>query len=111
MCIRDRLGIDKERSAASLTGTNCLGRDLDYGLLGVHSKLDDIQDQHGSDEACLKAVVEVFLLGEGRYKQPSWRAVIHALHEASESHLADQIKSYAEPVQGECVWVIMCVPS
>ena len=75
-----------------------------------YSKLDDIQRQHGSDEACLKAVVEAFLLGEGYY-QPSWRRVIHALHRANESHLADQIKIYAEPVQGECVWVIMCVPS
>ena len=74
--------------------------------IGLYSKLDDIQRQHGSDEACLKAVVEAFLLGEGRY-QPSWRRVIHALHRANESHLADLIKSYAEPVQGECVWVIV----
>ena len=76
--------------------------------IGCYSKVGDIQHQHGSDEACLKAVVEAFLLGEG--DQPSWRRVIHALHQANESHLADQIKSYAEPVQGECV-VIMCVPS
>ena len=78
--------------------------------IGLYGKLDDIQCQHGSDEACLKAVVEAFLLGKGDY-QPSWRAVIHALHKANEIHLADQIKSYAEPVQGECVWMIMCVPS
>ena len=78
--------------------------------IGCYSKVGDIQHQHGSDEACLKAVVEAFLLGEGDY-QPSWRRVIQALHWANESHLADQIKSYAEPVQGECVWVIMCVPS
>ena len=77
-----------------------------YSLwLGVHAQLNDIQRQHGSGEARLKAVVKAFLLGEGLY-QPSWRGVIHALHRANESHLADQIKSYAEPVQGECVWVI-----
>ena len=81
-----------------------------FGFVRYIGKLDDIQRQHGSDEACLKAVVEAFLLGEGRY-QPSWRRVFHALHGANESHLADQIKSYAEPVQGECVWMIMCVPS
>ena len=68
-------------------------------LLGVSEQLKDTKRQHGSDEACLKAVVETFLLGEGVY-QPSWRRVIHALHDANESHLADQIKSYAEPVQG-----------
>ena len=76
----------------------------DYTIV-YGNKLDAIQCQHGSDEACLKAVVESFLLEDGHY-QPSWRRVIHALHEASESHLANQIKSYAEPVQGECVWVM-----
>ena len=65
-------------------------------------KLDAIQHQHVSDEACLKAVVEAFLLGEGEY-QPSWRRVIHSLYEAGESHLAEKIKTNAEPCQGE--WV------
>ena len=65
-------------------------------------KLDAIQRQHVSDEACLKAVLEAFLLGEGHY-QPSWRRVIHALHRAGESHLAEKIKANTEPVQGECV--------
>ena len=63
-------------------------------------KLDAIQRQHVSDEACLKAVVEAFLLGEGRY-QPSWRRLIHQLHKAGESHLAEKIKTNAEPHQGE----------
>ena len=65
-------------------------------------KLDVIQRQHVSDEACLKVVVEAFLLGEGKY-QPSWRNVIHSLHEAGESRLAEKIKTNAEPQQGE--WV------
>ena len=64
-------------------------------------KLDAIQRQHDSDEARLKAVMEAFLLGEGYY-QPSWRSVIHALHRADESHLAEKIKTNVEP-QGE--WV------
>ena len=72
-------------------------------------KLDAIQRQHISDEACLKAVVEAFLLGEGRY-QPSWRSVIHSLHEAGESHLAEKIKTNAEPHQGEWVGDDMGVP-
>ena len=71
--------------------------------LGVYpSKLDVIQHQHVSDEACLKALVESFLLGEGPY-QPSWRRLIHALHWAGESHLVEKIKTNAEPQQGE--WV------
>ena len=76
----------------------------------LSDKLDAIQDQHVSDEACLKAVVEAFLLGGGYY-QPSWRSVIHALYEAGESHLAKKIKTNAEPHQGECEIVILCVPS
>jgi hypothetical protein len=67
-------------------------------------KLDTIERQHLSDEARLKAVVEAFLLGEGRY-QPSWRMLIHRLHLAGETHVADKIKTNAEPHQGE--WVYM----
>ena len=74
------------------------------------SKLEDMRHQYDSDEARLKAVIEAFLLGEGRY-QPSWRAVIHALHKAGESQVAHDIESYAEAVQGECEWVIIRVPS
>ena len=75
---------------------------IDYEGSDGKKKLDAIQRQHDSDEACLKAVLESFLLGEGRY-QPSWRRVIHALHQADESHLAETIKTNAEPHQGE--WV------
>ena len=64
------------------------------------SKLNDIQHQHVSDEACLKAVVEDFLSGKGLYKQPSWRAVIWSLYVANEIQLAEHIRSFAEPVQG-----------
>ena len=73
-------------------------------LLVEYSKLDTIQHQHVSDEARLKAVLEAFLLGEG-IRQPSWRCVIHALFKLDESHLAEKIKTNAEPHQGE--WVYM----
>ena len=63
-------------------------------------KLDAIQCQHVSDEARLKALVEAFLAGGGYY-QPSWRSAIHALHKAEESPLAEEIKTNAEPQQGE----------
>ena len=64
-------------------------------------KDDTIQGQHDSDEeACLKAVIEAFLHGEGHY-QPSWRRVIHALYHAKETRIAQDIISYAEPVEGE----------
>ena len=73
--------------------------------LGLHGdELDTIPDEHGSDEeACLKAVIEAFLRGESLY-QPSWRRMIHVLYhvvKAGETHIAQDIISYAEPVEGE----------
>ena len=57
------------------------------------------RQQYNSDEAFFKGVVEKFLLGEG--DQPSWRRVIWSLYLAGEVDLADKIRSFAEPVQGE----------
>ena len=68
--------------------------------------LDALQRLYGSDEECLKSVIEKFLQGRGRYKQPSWRAVIWSLYKANEIQLASHIKSYGEPLQGVC---IVCV--
>ena len=63
--------------------------------------LDEIHRQHVSDEACIKAVIEGFLSGKGRcYHQPSWRALIWSLYESNEIQLAEHIRSFAEPVQG-----------
>ena len=76
----------------------------DYKGSEGRKKLDAIEHQHISDEARLKAVMEAFLLGEGDY-QPSWRMLIHLLHKAEESHVAEKINTNAEPHQGE--WVLM----
>ena len=69
--------------------------------------LDDLQCEHGSDEDCLKAVIEIFLQGKGQYKQPSWRAVLQSLYYANEFQLASSIKRYAEPVKGMCI--VVCI--
>ena len=83
-----------------------------WRTLGQHiiypNELDGIQRQYVSDEARLKAVVEDFLSGKGRWYKPSWRAVIWFLYKANEIQLAEHIRSFAEPVQGtvaidECV--------
>ena len=73
--------------------------DLSDELVG-HGPRRNIQYRHNSDEDCLKAAVENFILGKGHYEL-SWRRVIFALDGANEIHLADQIRDYAEPVQGE----------
>ena len=79
-------------------------RRLAKGLIHAYDQdLDALQRQHGSDEECLKAVIEIFLEGKGGRsdRQPlSWRAVIRALYEANEVQVASNIKSRAEPLQG-----------
>ena len=70
--------------------------------------LDEIKHLHVSTEAHLKVVVELFLLRKGLY-QPSWRRVIHALYESNQYQYVSGIKSYAEPVEGECEWVITII--
>ena len=71
--------------------------------LGLIDNLEIIRRQHNSDEeACLKAVIEAFLRGEGHY-QPSWRIVIHVLYRVGETRIAQDIINYAEPVEGERV--------
>ena len=70
---------------------------------GYHN-LDDLQ---GSDEDCLKAVIEIFLQERGPYEQLSWRAVLLSLRNADELQLSASIKSYAEPQQGVCTILLM----
>ena len=77
----------------------------DYPGTEGRKKLDAIKRQHTSDDARLKAVMEAFLLGEGRH-QPSWRMLIHRLYKAGETHAAEMIKTNAEPHQGEWVCTI-----
>ena len=78
-----------------------LGGTYGFGVKDTES----IKWQYDSDEARLKAVVEKFLLGEGRF-QPSWRAVIYSLDMAYEVQLADKIRSFGEPVQGELEYYV-----
>ena len=74
------------------------------GGMGYSSReLTNIQQQYDSDEDRLKAVVERFLKGVSQFQQPSWRAVIWSLYKANEFQLAEQIRSYAEPVQGTVI--------
>ena len=80
----------------------------DRGLLPLPAgyswhDLGDLQRQHGSDEDCLKAVIEIFLQGRGWYQQPSWGTVLQSLCNANELQLAADVKSYAKPLQGVCI--------
>ena len=85
-----------------------LGERLIYGVysgtlyLGDYSKLDEIAQQHQSDDSRLRAVIECWLQGEERDLEPSWRRIIWALDDATEtSAAADPIGHFAEPLPGE----------
>ena len=68
-------------------------------------KLDAIERENVSEEACLQAVVAAFLQGEGHH-QPSWRILIHLLHNTGETDMAEKIKTNAERHQGKLVSVL-----
>ena len=76
--------------------------DDEYKYYRHSTDLDALQREHGSDEDCLKTVVRKFLRGKGQYSAASWRGVIWCLYKALELQLADQILSYAEPLEGMC---------
>ena len=85
-----------------------LGEELIRGVYNLEShqrdypKLDEIAQQHQSVDSCLRAVIECWLQGEGRDKEPSWRALIWRVDEATEtSAAADTIRHFAEPLPGE----------
>ena len=63
-----------------------------------YTNLDRIRDTYKSDEARLRAVVEKSLPKLGC----SWRTVIWTLYCIGEIDKAQQISSYAEPMQGMC---------
>ena len=69
------------------------------------TNLDIISDQYGSDEDRLKRVAEEFLASE----DPSWRKVIWALYKSNAIHLAERIRSYAEPLEGVLELVLYSV--
>ena len=67
-----------------------------------YPKLDEIAQQHQSDDSRLHAVIECWVQGEGLDKEPSWRRIIWALDRATEtSGAADNIRHFAEPLPGE----------
>ena len=74
-----------------------------HGLLGLY-----IPTHYNSDGAHLTEIVDKFLQGKGHF-QPSWRRVIYSLDEAGEIQLADKIRSFGEPVQGEWTLLFKCV--
>ena len=72
------------------------------GMLHAFSlliNLDRIFEEYESDEARLRAVVEK------SWEDLSWRKVIWALYCANEIDKAQQIRSYAEPLQGILIHV------
>ena len=59
-------------------------------------------DNYESDEARLRAVVEI----QYTLSSLSWRVVIWALYCSNEIDKAQQIRSYAEPLRGTLMYVL-----
>ena len=76
-------------------------REVGNWLLGYEStKLNAIEREYSSNEDRLRAVVQQWLEGGGR-TQPSWRWLVWSLDTAGDSIVADPIREFAEPPQGE----------
>ena len=66
-----------------------------------YPKLDEIEGQHQSDESRLRAVIECWLQGDGKDKEPSWRRIIWELDDENETRsAADSIRHFAELLPG-----------
>ena len=62
-------------------------------------KLNAIQRENTCDQDRLRAVLKLWLKGEGL--PPSWRSLVHSLDWAGELTAADPIRGFAEPPQGK----------
>jgi len=67
----------------------------------IYPKVDEIEQLYQSDGDRLRAVIECWIQGDGKDKQPSWRWIIHHLDWADETRIADNIRHFAEPVSGK----------
>lgn len=63
--------------------------------------VDKIEKLHQSDDGRLRAVLEHWMQDGGRHKEPSWRSIIWGLDGANETRTAENIRNFAEPVQGK----------
>ena len=84
-----------------------LGEWLFYSL--DHDKLNAIQRENTSDQDRLRVAVELWLKGEGH--PPSWRSLVYSLDWAGELTVADPIRGFAEPPQGESSEVTATIPA
>ena len=70
-------------------------------LLGYNeSKVDAIERKYSTDSDRLQAAVQQWLEGGG-LTQPSWRRLVWSLDLAGDTNVADPIRGFAEPPQGE----------
>ena len=67
------------------------------GISDRSTRLDTIKQQHNSDGNYLHGLVEEWFSGH----QQSWRQIIFALDWVEERAIADSIRGYAEPPDGE----------
>ena len=76
-------------------------REVGRRLLGYgnRTKLDAIEREYSSDSDRLQAVVQQWLEGGGL--PPSWRKLVRSLDRAGDITVADPIRGFAEPLQGE----------
>ena len=76
-------------------------REVGLGLLGYRykTKMKAIERKYSSNEERMRAAVQQWL--QDRFPPPSWRKLVWALDEAGDITVADPIRGFTEPPQGE----------
>ena len=74
---------------------------LDGGGVTWYPELDRIQQQYKSSDDQLHAMVETYVQGYGRDKEPLWRSFIWRLDGGELARVANTIRHFAEPVLGK----------
>ena len=67
----------------------------------TYPTLDKIKEEYQSDDDRLREVVKFWVQGNGKHEKPSWKHLIHKLDWEKMSGVADNIRNFAEPVQGK----------
>ena len=90
------LTVDTVLTAVQGVNWRTLGKKLLFD-----SDVDKIEKLHQSDADRLCAVIKCWMQDGGRHEEPSWRDIIWGLDGANETRTAENIRNFAEPVQGK----------
>ena len=83
-------GVAWRKLGERLSPVHCIRSDSGQ-LTEFYPKLDEIEKQYQYNDDRLHAMIECWLQGDGKDKEPSWRSLIWSLDHVYETKVADNI--------------------